>query len=363
MKRTHAPMMPGTRMTRYQFGYWINKSCFVIFVFVLISVMKFVYGMNFLDDMDIFGLPIDARIFGCIWILTVASFIRGTMSTPGLVKKKWYNNYPDIRDKLLTKYKLELKSQNNNIISDSNTIKNELNKRTDIDSTNNIESNNDNNSNNIILPDDYGRPTRSHYCYELKSNVLRYDHYCLWFNNCVGFYNYKYFVLSLVYLFGLCLLTLFVIIYRTFFNNYYELQNESKLNKFIRIFLLFINIILSLFFGIFSGMHLYQHIWQISKNLTSIEVMGYYNLKQTGDTFDIKWINTHEYDYGLINNFKSILGNDILLWFIPSTPILPDDPYNFKINKNNQIIKQNYIKLIQSKQQSMWKIPSFKTHK
>ncbi|KAK6588935.1 DHHC zinc finger domain-containing [Cryptosporidium xiaoi] len=43
------------------------------------------------------------------------------------------------------------------------------------------------------------KPDRAHYCRQLQRNVLRMDHYCPWFGNCIGHYNYKYFFLALLY--------------------------------------------------------------------------------------------------------------------------------------------------------------------
>lgn len=60
------------------------------------------------------------------------------------------------------------------------------------------------------IPAQLKRPERSHFCYELKGNVLKMDHYCVWFNNAVGLKNYKFFVLTLVYLFIVCVYTLIV---------------------------------------------------------------------------------------------------------------------------------------------------------
>jgi len=43
------------------------------------------------------------------------------------------------------------------------------------------------------------KPERCHHCSDCKQCTLKMDHHCPWVNNCVGFYNYKFFFLTLVY--------------------------------------------------------------------------------------------------------------------------------------------------------------------
>jgi hypothetical protein len=51
----------------------------------------------------------------------------------------------------------------------------------------------------------YMKPDRTHHCSICRRCTLKMDHHCPWLGNCIGFANYKAFVLFLIYLSLFCL--------------------------------------------------------------------------------------------------------------------------------------------------------------
>jgi hypothetical protein len=53
------------------------------------------------------------------------------------------------------------------------------------------------------------KPDRCHHCSQCNQCVLKMDHHCPWVANCIGFFNYKYFMNMLIYT---CLTTWLVLL-------------------------------------------------------------------------------------------------------------------------------------------------------
>ncbi|KAI5950902.1 SWF1 [Candida jiufengensis] len=53
-------------------------------------------------------------------------------------------------------------------------------------------------NNNLCSTCKIVKPARSKHCSVCNKCYLLYDHHCIWINNCIGYYNYKWFLLYLV---------------------------------------------------------------------------------------------------------------------------------------------------------------------
>lgn len=143
------------------------------------------------------------------------------------------------------------------------------------------------------------KPDRAHFCRQLGRNVLKMDHYCPWVSNCIGFYNYKFFFLTLFYA-NVTDCYLLSSIYNIFFKLYVD-PNASFNQLF---YLALISVLLIVITGILIPF-MFFHLWLVSINMTTIEFCEW---KASG---------SYCYNLGAFENFKSVFGSNVLLWLIP----------------------------------------------
>ncbi|XP_054611831.1 palmitoyltransferase ZDHHC20-A-like isoform X2 [Dunckerocampus dactyliophorus] len=110
------------------------------------------------------------------------------------------------------------------------------------------------------------KPDRCHHCSTCETCVLKMDHHCPWVNNCVGFSNYKYFVLFLTYASLYCAVICATVI--QYFIKFWTKQlPDTHSAKFHILFLFFVA---ALFFISILSLLSY-HLWLVGKNRTTIE--------------------------------------------------------------------------------------------
>ncbi len=118
------------------------------------------------------------------------------------------------------------------------------------------------------------KPDRCHHCSACNRCILNMDHHCPWVNNCVGFWNRKFFLLLLFYALC-CLYFVDVTMLDTFISTvqwhlqayYHELDLKELaivcLHDVTYLFALFLTFILTKF--------AYFHLTLVRKNMTTLE--------------------------------------------------------------------------------------------
>lgn len=142
------------------------------------------------------------------------------------------------------------------------------------------------------------KPERTHHCRQCGACVLKMDHHCNWLVNCIGFYNYKYFFIGLMYS-VLCSMFITVTYSECFFN--VISQKGQSIGMILGIsFIWVMNLSIMIIIGSFWFFHLNQ---LIGKGKTTIE-------------FCESTTRTH-YNLGFWTNLKFVLGKNPLFWFLP----------------------------------------------
>ncbi|KAH9370513.1 hypothetical protein HPB48_020527 [Haemaphysalis longicornis] len=140
------------------------------------------------------------------------------------------------------------------------------------------------------------KPDRCHHCRMCGTCVLKMDHHCPWFNKCVSFANYKFFLLFLFYSFVHCA----YVSWTTYPHFGHETRLVLGFWPEVNITFLFL---MSLFFGMaFVGLFVY-HVFLVCINCTTLEM--------------VTRVDFRRYDVGVGRNIAQVMGPSKLLWLVP----------------------------------------------
>ena len=176
------------------------------------------------------------------------------------------------------------------------------------------------------------KPERSHHCSVCNKCVLNMDHHCPWVDNCIGFYNRKFFMQLLFYLSILLYYVDFTSVYYVYLTGTDIYYNKFTYTHKFHAFIVFLSFLFVVIFTIVITFFFKFHIQLVLNNSTTIE-----NLDKDNQNDTIKFrLNYYE-------NWVQVFGFNKFYWFIPifCEAGRPDgDGLMWKINQN-AVMEQN----------------------
>jgi len=153
------------------------------------------------------------------------------------------------------------------------------------------------------------KPDRAHHCRVCRMCILKMDHHCPWIYNCVGWRNFKYFYLLILYV----VLSLHWIVW-TMMGTLLDAVNDES-SAFLPLFMVLLGESLAIMIGLVMTLFLGFHTYLMCKAMTTIEFC-----EKSKDPRRSSSLYTKD----LMSNIKAVLGENMLLWFLPFSPPLGD---------------------------------------
>uniref|UniRef100_A0A8C1A727 Palmitoyltransferase n=1 Tax=Cyprinus carpio carpio TaxID=630221 RepID=A0A8C1A727_CYPCA len=147
------------------------------------------------------------------------------------------------------------------------------------------------------------KPDRCHHCSTCDRCVLKMDHHCPWVNNCVGFSNYKFFVLFLAYSMLYC-----VYIAATVLQYFIKFWTNHLPDTHAKFHVLFLFFVAGMFFISILSLFSY-HLWLVGKNRTTIEAFRAPVFRNGPDK--------NGFTLGFLKNVTQVFGDQKKCWCLP----------------------------------------------
>ena len=169
------------------------------------------------------------------------------------------------------------------------------------------------------------KPARTHHCKVCKRCILKMDHHCVWINNCVGYTNYKAFIICVL---NATIGSLYSLV--IFVCDLLRTEHDFSIHYVKIIHILAGVVLFSLCLTI--GSLLCWHIYLICHNMTTIEyreaVRAKWLAKKSGQKY------RHRFDQGTRKNIQMIMGPNVFCWLCPTATGHLKDGTEFQ-NTNN----------------------------
>lgn len=170
-------------------------------------------------------------------------------------------------------------------------------------------------------------PARSFHCHVCDTCILKRDHHCIFGGTCIGYKNYRYYIMMVVFLW---IGAVYANVYH--FEYVHGVAGGFKMATFFTMFMPFVMLILG-----YSTGHQFYVLFIAGVSVFSLLLFSgllymQFRLVTKGQVTYERKRGIKEYDLGLVENIKDILGERwYLAWLNPFLPSpLPGDGVIFR---------------------------------